>query len=128
MTELEKYRKQIDEADNELLDLFFTRMQAVSEIARIKRENALPVEDINRERQLIKDKLTGVCESSSNEYVERFFEFLIGESKRLQRSMFNIYLTGMPYSGKSTLLKQLNMQSKRRCADTDDLIEESAGM
>ena len=73
MTELEKYRKQIDEADNELLDLFFTRMQAVSEIARIKRESALPVEDINRERQLIKDKLTGVCESSSNEYVERFF-------------------------------------------------------
>ncbi len=128
MTELEKYRKQIDEADNALLDLFFTRMQAAGEIARIKRENAMPVEDTKRESQLIKDKLSGVYESSAKDYVERFFEFLIGESKRLQKSMFNIYLTGMPYSGKSTLLKQLDKQSIRRSADTDDLIEESAGM
>lgn len=128
MTELEKYRKQIDEADNALLDLFFTRMQAASEIARIKRENAMPIEDTVRESKLIADKLSGVYEKSAKEYVERFFEFLIGESKRLQKSMFNIYLTGMPYSGKSTLLKQLDEQSERRCVDTDDLIEESAGM
>lgn len=128
MTELEKYRKQIDKADNELIDLFFSRMQAVFEIARIKRENALPVEDKTRERQLVKDKLSGVYEIYAKEYVERFFEFLIGESKRLQRSMFNIYLTGMPYSGKSALLKRLDELSERRCADTDDLIEEGAGM
>ena len=49
--ELSDYRKQIDEIDDQITELFQQRMDAAAGIARVKRENNLPVYDPARERE-----------------------------------------------------------------------------
>ncbi|MBR2614282.1 MAG: chorismate mutase [Clostridia bacterium] len=50
---MDKYRKDIDKIDSQLVDLFKERMEVSSKIAEYKRENKLPVKDSERERQLL---------------------------------------------------------------------------
>ena len=50
---IDKYRKDIDKIDSQLVDLFKERMEVSSKIAEYKRENKLPVKDSERERQLL---------------------------------------------------------------------------
>ena len=55
--DLQDYRKQIDEIDEQLVALFQKRMDVASGIAAYKKEHNLPVLDAGRER----DKLNDVC-------------------------------------------------------------------
>lgn len=49
----EKERAEIDAIDKELVELFERRMDAVTEVARIKKENNLPVLDQSREDMVL---------------------------------------------------------------------------
>ena len=51
--DLMELRKQINEIDREMLDLFLRRMQVSSNVAEYKRKNGLPVLDAARERELL---------------------------------------------------------------------------
>ena len=53
MTELEKARREIDQADEEIARAFERRMRAAAAVAAYKKENGLPVLDTGRERQII---------------------------------------------------------------------------
>ena len=55
--DLQDYRKQIDEIDEQLVALFQKRMDVASGIAAYKKEHNIPVLDAGRER----DKLNDVC-------------------------------------------------------------------
>ena len=55
--DLKDYRKQIDEIDNQMVDLFCRRMEVASAIAQYKKENGMQVLDASRERE----KLADVC-------------------------------------------------------------------
>ena len=55
--DINDYRKQIDEIDDQMVELFARRMAVASEIARYKQEKGLPVLDAGRERA----KLNDVC-------------------------------------------------------------------
>lgn len=50
---LEELRKQIDEIDTQMCDLFAKRMQVVSEVGRYKKENNLPVYHPSRARTVL---------------------------------------------------------------------------
>ena len=50
---LENIREQIDEIDNQLIALFKQRMEAVTEVAKYKKENNLPVFSRKREREIL---------------------------------------------------------------------------
>ena len=51
--DLEELRKQIDEIDTQMCDLFAKRMQVVSEVGRYKKENNLPVYHPSRARAVL---------------------------------------------------------------------------
>ena len=55
--DLKDYRKQIDEIDDQLVQLFRQRMEVSSDIAQYKKEHNLPILDAGRERA----KLNDVC-------------------------------------------------------------------
>ena len=54
MNELENAREEINEIDREMAKLFEKRMTAAREVAKYKKEHALPITDALREEQLIK--------------------------------------------------------------------------
>ena len=58
----EKERAEIDAIDQELVRLFERRMDAVTEIARIKKEHKLPILDQSREDRVL-DKVRGMTEN-----------------------------------------------------------------
>ena len=55
--DLKDYRKQIDEIDDQMVDLFRRRMEVASAIAEYKKQRGMQVLDATRERE----KLADVC-------------------------------------------------------------------
>lgn len=60
----EKERAEIDAIDRELVKLFERRMDAVTEIARIKKEHKLPILDQSREDRVL-DKVRELTENKA---------------------------------------------------------------
>lgn len=81
---LSQQRTAIDELDLELLRLINRRAQCVSEIARLKRENNLPVSDEAREAAVLHtvvERNDGPLNAAS---LRRIFGSILAESRRLQ--------------------------------------------
>ena len=81
---LQQQRDAIDELDLELLRLINRRAEAVSEIARLKRENSLPVSDKARETAILNgpvERNSGPLEAASN---RRNIGSILAESRLLQ--------------------------------------------
>ncbi len=62
--DIETIRSKIDEIDAEIVSLYKARMEASAEIAEGKRENALPVSDPSRERNILRS----VSEQAGEEF------------------------------------------------------------
>ena len=97
MKELKDIRKEIDAVDKEMASLFEKRMALVEDVARIKKENGLPLVDKNREKVLIERNSSYIQNQTIKEYYPPFMENLMGQSKRYQERL----LSGMKvaYSG-----------------------------
>lgn len=76
--ELEDLRKQINETDNEITALFTKRMEIAGEIAKYKADNALPVFDRLREREIL------------NRLTENQSEEMAMYTKMLYTTMFDL--------------------------------------
>ena len=79
--DLNELRKNIDEIDRELVELFLRRMKISAEVAEYKREVGMPVLDPSRERAL----LERVSEMSGEEF-ERYTRTLYSTILELSRS------------------------------------------
>ena len=79
--DLNELRKNIDEIDRELVDLFCRRMNVSAEVAEYKRESGMPVLDPSRERALLEK----VSEMSGDEF-ERYTRMLYSTILELSRS------------------------------------------
>ncbi len=82
------YRKQFDEIDRELLELFIKRMDLAAGIAAYKKEKGLPVLDLRRERE----KLQAVAEASPEairEYTPRLWSVLMELSRSYQNRLMD---------------------------------------
>ena len=79
-----KERAEIDAIDQELVKLFERRMDAVTEIARIKKENGLPILDQSREDRVL-GKVRGLTENKAYEdSVEDLFRSLMTITKAFE--------------------------------------------
>ncbi|WP_107994928.1 chorismate mutase [Trichococcus paludicola] len=79
-----KERAEIDAIDQELVKLFERRMDAVTEIARIKKENELPILDQSREDKVL-DKVRGLTDNKAYEdSVEDLFRCLMTITKAFE--------------------------------------------
>ena len=75
MNELEKCRKEIDEIDKQLMELFERRLDVAARVAEYKAENKLPIYNGERESQVISNN---VHRLKNNKYEILGRRFLIG--------------------------------------------------
>lgn len=97
MTKLDEARKEINLIDAQMAKLFEARMRWAKEIAIYKRENALPIFDKTREKELIEKNKTLIDDDDLRGYYISFLEDLMNISKKYQ----SLILSGMKvaYSG-----------------------------
>lgn len=83
---LEDLRKEIDEIDRELLDLFLRRMDAARQVGEYKAARRLPVLDAQREREILEHKASLAPQGYGGD-VRAFFEAVMAISRRRQRRL-----------------------------------------
>ncbi|MBE5816807.1 MAG: bifunctional chorismate mutase/prephenate dehydratase [Clostridiales bacterium] len=89
MTDLEKARLIINEADKEMAQLFEKRMDAARIIGEYKKEHGLPVEDVGREETIIERNSAYVENEEYRSYYVNFLQSAIELSKKLQHRIFD---------------------------------------
>ncbi len=85
--ELTRAREEINEIDEEMSKLFVRRMNAVSDIARYKKERGLPILDGDREAQVIERGNELIEEEELRAYYTRFLTDTMSISKQYQRKL-----------------------------------------
>ena len=84
---LKNYRKQIDRVDKEILFLIKRRFQLAKKIAKYKMENELPVQDQDRESEVLKNVTgQGKLMEFSESFIRRLFELILSESNKEQEA------------------------------------------
>ena len=87
MTELELYRKKIDEIDRELADLFCRRMEIVKGIACYKKAAGLPICDATREETMKANLSASFEKKDLLPYYQALLEKLLELSKAYQKNL-----------------------------------------
>ena len=81
--DLDKYRQEIDQIDDNIRGLFERRMEIASSIAQYKKENGLPVLNRTREREII-NRVTSSGSSELSGYTKILFTTLFDLSRSYQ--------------------------------------------
>jgi len=81
---LNDLRKEINEIDEKMLDLFEKRMAVASQIGQYKRKHQLPVLDKVREDALLNTMIGKISDPSLKTYYEKFLKHLMDLSKAYQ--------------------------------------------
>ncbi len=84
---IESWRRDIDEIDDQLLELFNRRARCAIEIGVVKRRLHLPLDVPERERQIISRVVARNEGPLDGEAIERLFEAVISESRIAERAM-----------------------------------------
>ncbi len=114
--ELEKARAIINETDKEMAILFEKRMNAVKKVAEYKRENGLPVEDLDREASLVKKSLENIKDEDLKTYYIGFLNNTMSVSKAYQRKLLNgmkVAFSGLPGAFADIAVKRIFPYSER---------------
>lgn len=89
MTDLSKYRKEIDKIDDGILDLFEQRMKIAEQICKFKQEHSLPILDASREREKLTD-LASKTDESMRSYVHVLYSLLFELSRSHQLQLCGV--------------------------------------
>ena len=80
MNNLDKYRKEIDKIDDNIIELLEQRFNLVVEIGQYKKENNLPVFDAKRESAIKQKFITKKYQDS----LSNIYDTILKESKTIQ--------------------------------------------
>lgn len=86
MEELLKVREELDKLDNELVEIFTKRMSLSAEVARIKKEQNIPVLNQGREQQIL-DRLTGDSDDDMKKYIIELYTKIFDISRDYQKTL-----------------------------------------
>ncbi|MBE6049674.1 MAG: prephenate dehydratase [Clostridium sp.] len=89
MSDLDKYRSEIDNVDREIAKLFEKRMDMVLKIADYKKKNNLQVFHKNREDEVIKKAISNINNKEYSEEVTKFFISMMEISKGKQKKVLS---------------------------------------
>ncbi|SNS81316.1 shikimate kinase /chorismate mutase [Anaerovirgula multivorans] len=131
LDQIDVLRKEIDECDKALVQIFQRRMELVMEVLDNKRKNNLPILHAQREQQILEKALSNLNESHFADEVEHLLREILKISRGLQSKKlfpYNIVLVGFMGTGKSTVGRDLSRKLEMGCRDTDAMIQEKAGM
>lgn len=82
-----KIRENIDEVDSQIVSLLNRRMNLVEEMAKIKLLCGKPVEDTQREEELI-DRIKTITKAEHGCHIEKIYRTIMEQSKSYQRKFF----------------------------------------
>ena len=78
-----KNREKIDSIDNQIFDLLIDRLDAVTTIGYIKKEEGFPVLDQNRENAIYA-KIDAKFSAIEADFLKNIYQSIITESKRVE--------------------------------------------
>jgi chorismate mutase/prephenate dehydratase len=90
MTRLENLRGQIDSIDDKIAALFAERMAISKEIALEKNKTNSPIENIQRENELI-ERITKQIPEDIRIYTRQLYDTIFESSKAYQRLFCNVH-------------------------------------
>ena len=90
---LDEIRKQIDEIDGQLLELFCRRMDLVKDVAAYKIENGMPVFRPEREKSIL-ENVSNRAGAEYGIYAAELFQCLMEVSREMQTQIMEEYETG----------------------------------
>jgi len=82
---IEDWRRRIDEIDLQLVQLFNERSQCAIEIGHVKHSQGLEVYSPDREAEVIANVIQANKGPLEREAIQRLFERVIDESRRVER-------------------------------------------
>ena len=86
--EISDWRKKIDSLDRDLVKLLNERARCAVEIGRIKRLNGLPIQEPNREQEVMQQAIDANQGPLDGQAIQRVFERIVEEGKALQKRLF----------------------------------------
>ncbi|MCY3775731.1 MAG: chorismate mutase [Candidatus Aminicenantes bacterium] len=89
MTDIDRWRSNIDRIDLELVELLNRRSKCAIEIGKIKHKLKLSVYDPEREEEVIRLVQEATGGPLSKSAIKRLFERIIDESRRAEREYRN---------------------------------------
>ncbi len=81
---LSELREEIDRIDREIIELLCQRFEIAEDIARLKRETGIDIEDNEREEDIIKNCKEKSGGKLDEAFVEDLMRLIISESKKIQ--------------------------------------------
>ncbi len=81
--EIQELRKEIDEIDRQIVNLYCRRMETAVRIGEEKRKRGLPVRDAERERELL-DRVGNMAGKENENGVRALFSLLMAQSRSCQ--------------------------------------------
>ncbi len=87
MSQLDQYRKEIDQIDQQLSALFLQRMQVTEQVGLYKQGEGIPVLDASRERQVLAQKVTLTDNPKEQGHLADLFQSIMAISRKQQRQL-----------------------------------------
>jgi chorismate mutase len=85
MSELDGWRKRIDEIDQQLLKLLNDRSQCAVEVGHIKKKCSMPAWQPDREAEILRNVVKSNRGPLDDAAIRRLFERIIDEARSLER-------------------------------------------
>lgn len=89
MSQLDQYRNEIDQIDQQLSQLFLKRMSITEQVGRYKQEVGIPVLDASREREVLAQKATLTQDPKGQGQLADLFQSVMAISRKQQRQLVN---------------------------------------
>ena len=82
---INKLRKEIDKIDQDLIALLKNRFSIAKEIGQVKTSNSFGIDDIDREKKIIKNLSIKANNHLKEEDISNIFKLIFSISKNLQK-------------------------------------------
>lgn len=89
MKSLEECRKEIDEIDSQIINLFEQRMEIVKSVTQYKIDNNVKVLDSSREAMMLAKNLSKIHNDEYKQYYPDVLNGFLSASKKMQSDIIN---------------------------------------
>ncbi len=89
MSVLEECRKEIDQIDSKIIELYEKRMSVVKKVLEFKKENNMQVFDSSREASMLDKNLAKISNEEYKKYYKSVLDGFLKSSKDMQNDLLN---------------------------------------
>lgn len=82
-------RKKINKCDDEIIELLIERFNIAKSIGQFKEDHELPIEDLQREKEIINHLEGKLSNEDAGEYIVNIYREIFAQSKAYQKKHYN---------------------------------------